>query len=29
VTVIRESRAIDVASNKVEQRRGIVRVDAA
>jgi hypothetical protein len=27
--VIRESRAIDVASNKVEQRRGIVRVDAA
>jgi ribonucrease Y len=29
VTVIRESRAIDIASNKVEQRRGIVRLDAA
>jgi ribonuclease Y len=30
VTVIRESRAIDVASNKVEQRRGpIERLDAA
>ena len=30
VTVIRESRAIDVASNKVEQRRGQVeRLDAA
>ncbi len=29
VTVIRESRAVDVAANKVEQRRGIQRVDAA
>jgi ribonuclease Y len=29
VTVIRESRAIDVATNKIEQRRGIQRVDAA
>jgi len=29
VTVIRESRAIDVASNKQEQRRGVERLDAA
>jgi ribonuclease Y len=29
VTVIRESRAVDVASNKVEQRRGVQRLDAA
>ena len=29
VTVIRESRAIDVASNKQEQRRSIERLDAA
>jgi HD superfamily phosphodiesterase len=29
VTVIRESRAVDVASNKQEQRQRIQRVDAA
>ena len=29
VTVIRESRAIDVATNKIDQRRGIQRLDAA